>query len=116
VESVRSAGLDLSVQITGQPYELSPISDLTAYRVVQESLTNAVRYGTGGASLRVDHGPDEITVEVRNPVRPDPPLTGGGHGLVGMRERLDAVQGWLSYGPDDNDSWVLRAGIPRGQA
>jgi signal transduction histidine kinase len=116
VESMRSAGLDLTWQTTGQPHELAPISDLTAYRVVQESLTNAVKYGTGRASLVVDHGPDGVTIEVRNPLRPDTPPTDGGHGLVGMRERLDAVHGWLSFGPDDNGAWVLRAGIPRGQA
>jgi signal transduction histidine kinase len=116
VESVRGAGLELSWQTTGEPYELPSISDLTAYRVVQESLTNAVKYGTGRASLLVAYGPDGLTVEVCNPVRPDPPPAGGGHGLVGMRERLDAVQGSLSAGTDDDGVWVLRAGIPRGQA
>jgi signal transduction histidine kinase len=116
VESVRSAGLDLSLQTTGQSYELAPISDLTAYRVVQESLTNAVKYGTGRASLLVDHGPERVTVEVRNPLRSDPLPSSGGHGLVGMQERLDSVHGWLSYGSDGNGSWVLRAGIPREQA
>jgi signal transduction histidine kinase len=115
VESMRSAGLDLSWHTTGEPYELPAIGDLTAYRVVQESLTNAVKYGTGRASLLMDYRPDVLTIEVWNPLQPDAPLTGGGHGLVGMRERLDAVHGWLSAGPDDNASWVLRAGIPKGR-
>jgi len=116
VESVRGAGLDLELQYTGQSYELAPANDLTAYRVVQESLTNALKYGSGRARLLVDHTPEGVTIDVVNPLAPDRPATGGGHGLIGMRERLDGVHGWLTAGPDGAGSWVLRAGIPRGPA
>jgi signal transduction histidine kinase len=116
VESVRGAGLDLELQCTGQSYELAPVNDLTAYRVVQESLTNALKYGSGRARLLVDHAPEGVTIDVVNPLAPDRPATSGGHGLIGMRERLDGVHGWLTAGPDGAGSWVLRAGIPRGQA
>src|SRR3954468_15122709 len=116
VESVRGAGLDLELQYTGQSYELAPVNDLTAYRVVQESLTNALKYGSGRARLLVDHAPEGVTIDVINPLAPDQPALGGGHGLIGMRERLDGVHGWLTAGPDGLGSWVLRAGIPRGQA
>jgi len=115
VESVRGAGLDLDLQTTGHSRELAPVNDLTAYRVVQESLTNALKYGSGRARLLIDHGPEGVTIDVTNPMPPDRPTTSGGHGLIGMRERLDAVHGSLTAGPDGTGSWVLRAGIPRGQ-
>jgi signal transduction histidine kinase len=83
--------------------------------VVQESLTNALKYGSGRAQLLIDHGPEGVTIDVTNPMPPDPPTNSGGHGLIGMRERLDAVHGSLTAGPDGTGSWVLRAGIPRGQ-
>jgi signal transduction histidine kinase len=116
VESVRGAGLDLELRCTGQSCELAPVNDLTAYRVVQESLTNALKYGSGRARLLVDHAPGGVTIDVVNPLAPDRPATSGGHGLIGMRERLDGVNGWLIAGPDGAGSWVLRAGIPRGEA
>jgi signal transduction histidine kinase len=114
VDSLRSAGLDVTWRTTGEARILSPIAELAAYRVVQESLTNALKYGTGTAQLLVGHDPQEVVVEVRNPVA-DPSSSGpaGGHGLIGMRERVDAVAGRLTAGPDSAGGWSVRAVIPR---
>jgi signal transduction histidine kinase len=117
VESVRGAGLQLVWTSTGDPYELPPIQDLTAYRVVQESLTNAVKYGSGTAELSIDHRPGSVTIEVRNPVAGDAPTTpGGGHGLIGMRERVEAVSGVLVTGPAEDGTFVVRADVPRSSS
>jgi signal transduction histidine kinase len=116
VESVRRAGLELACRSAGEPYELAPLSDLTAYRVVQESLTNAVKYGTGSAELIVDHGPEGVGIEVRNPVDGSAPPSGGGHGLIGMRERVEAVRGRISAGPGPDGFFTVSALIPRGSA
>jgi signal transduction histidine kinase len=115
VDSARRAGLELTCTMTGDPYQLPPISDLTAYRVVQESLTNAVKYGTGTADLAIDYGPEVLCIEVRNPVdgsRAGAP-GGGGHGLIGMRERVEAVRGRLTVGPGPDDVFRVRVEIPR---
>ena len=126
VESLGSAGLGVAWRTSGQVRELPPIADLAAYRVVQEALTNALKHGTGTADLLIHHDPQEVVIEVRNPVAgasaSSPPDTsaGGqvgqagqnGHGLVGMRERLEAVSGRLSAGAHGS-SWLVRAAVPR---
>ena len=113
VESLRRAGLRLSHTSTGEAYELPPVQDLTAYRVVQESLTNAVKYGDGTAALVIDHRPEGIVIEVCNPVGRAAAATGGGHGLIGMRERVDAVHGRLAAGPGADGTFCVHAEIPR---
>jgi signal transduction histidine kinase len=114
VDSVRRAGLDLTCTFTGDPYELSPISDLTAFRAVQESLTNAVKYGSGTADLVIHHAPEGVRIEVRNPVGTGRPVApGGGHGLIGMRERVEAVHGRLTAGPGPEGTFTMCAHIPR---
>jgi signal transduction histidine kinase len=85
--------------------------------VVQESLTNALKHGTGTAELRIAWPADGVHVEVRNPPRTDgPPAPGGGHGLVGMRERIAAVGGRFSNGPTPDGSFTVCAQIPRTTA
>ncbi|SDO33347.1 Signal transduction histidine kinase [Klenkia soli] len=116
VDDVRSAGLALEWQVTGQPADLPAVADLTAYRVVQEALTNAVKYGDGQATLLVDHGAGEVTIDVVNGFSPRPPSGTGGHGLIGMRERIDAAHGQLDAGPDGAGHWRVRAVVPRGIA
>ena len=114
VSSVRAAGLDVTWTTTGEVVDLPPIADLAAYRVIQESLTNAVKYGRGTADLLVHHSPEEIVIEVRNPLAAGSPASAsGGHGLIGMRERLEAVAGHLSAGPDGAGDWLVHAVVPR---
>jgi signal transduction histidine kinase len=114
VESMRRAGLEVTERIEGEPYGLTQIADLTAFRVVQESLTNALKHGTGTAELLLEYSPTAVVLEIRNPVRHEAPSSAsGGHGLVGMRERVTALGGRFTAGPG-SDGFVVRAEIPRG--
>jgi signal transduction histidine kinase len=114
VESMRRSGLDVEVRTVGKPSALSQIADLTAYRVVQESLTNALKHGTGTAELEIDWQPHGVLVEVRNPPRIDGSAApGGGHGLVGMRERVAAVGGRMTAGPAPDGTFTVCAEIPQ---
>ncbi len=117
VDSIRRAGLDLTWTVSGELEGLAAIEDLTAYRVVQEALTNALRYGTGTATMVVTSRPEGVGIEVRNPVRQgDGRRSEGGHGLIGMRERVDAVGGRLATGPGPGGSYQVSAFIPRTPA
>ncbi|WP_448612827.1 sensor histidine kinase [Modestobacter sp. URMC 112] len=117
VDSIRRAGLDVTWSVSGELDGLAAIEDLTAYRVVQEALTNALRYGTGAATMVLDSRPEGVGIEVRNPVgRDDGHRSGGGHGLIGMRERVDAVGGRLVTGPGPGGSYRVSAFIPRSPA
>jgi signal transduction histidine kinase len=117
LETVRQAGLRTTWDVQGDPYLLTEIADLAAYRIVQESLTNALRHGTGTAELDLVYGPSAVGIEVRNP-RPDGdrPSGGGGHGLVGMRERAASVGGRFSAGADGDGPFTVHVEIPRGRA
>ena len=114
VESMRRAGLEVIERIEGTPYELPEIADLTAFRVVQESLTNALKHGTGTAQLVRDYSATAVVLEIRNPVRGEAPTSvGGGHGLVGMRERVTALGGRFTAGAEPDGWFTVRAEIPR---
>lgn len=112
----RAAGLEVSVTTAGRVVEAPPVVDLAAYRIVQESLTNARKHGTGRADVLVRYDEDAVTLQTTNPTgtppqRPD--RTGpGGFGLVGLRERATAVGGTFEAGPSGSGTFVLRATIP----
>jgi signal transduction histidine kinase len=111
VDSLRRSGMDVTWTVSGTPTGLPPGSDLTAYRLVQESLTNAQRHGLGHADLAIRHAPDSVTINVTNPMDPGPagPL---GHGLLGMSERVAAAGGSLTTGPDADGHFVVTAELP----
>ncbi len=113
VERVRRSGLDVTMHTTGRPSVLSVGADLAAYRVLQESLTNAARHGTGQAEISVRHDPDGCTVTVRNPRAPTDPSAAEPprHGLVGMTERVTASGGTMTAGPHGHD-WVVDVWLP----
>ncbi|HEX2072393.1 MAG TPA: histidine kinase, partial [Geodermatophilus sp.] len=116
-DSIRQAGLDLTWTVSGDLEGLCAINDLTAYRVIQEALTNALRHGTGAARMVVDSRPDGVRIEVRNAVAAGARhAAGSGHGLIGMRERVDAVRGRLVTGPAPDGAYRVSVLIPRGQA
>lgn len=86
----------------------------TAYRVVQEALTNATRHGTGSAALRLLQQGCEVVLEVRNPTN----LTAAHQdrrGLVGMRERVLLPGGTMTAGPDGDRAWLLSVRLPIGR-
>ena len=94
---VRAAGLPVEVRVEGEPRPLPPGVDLSAYRIVQEGLTNALKHaGPARAEVVVRYGDRELELEVRDDGRGhDPDANGGGHGLVGMRERVALFGGEL---------------------
>jgi signal transduction histidine kinase len=104
VADIAAAGVATDVRLEGTPHPLAPSADLTAYRIVQEALTNVVRHaGTTNADVVIDYRADEIVIEVtdegpRGGIPPVEPPSGG-HGLIGMRERAALFGGTLESGP-----------------
>ncbi len=91
-----------------------------AFRVVQESLTNALKHAYGSrTAVRFTDAAGQVTVEVRNsPGRADGPATtpSGGHGLTGLRERVAELGGTLAFGPEPDGAWCVRAQLPLAPA
>ena len=113
------AGLPVEVAVEGDPVQLSPGADLAAYRVVQEALTNALKHARGSrATVTVRYGRGDVVVQVLddgvgeaiNGTRGD----GGGHGLVGMRERVALYGGELEAGDRLEGGFAVRARLPVG--
>ncbi|MEU0550048.1 histidine kinase [Micromonospora sp. NPDC005979] len=114
IERIRAAGLAVRFRTDGTPGPLPVGVDLAAYRIVQESLTNALKHGTGEAELTIAYGPAEVVLTVENPVRPEGAgLTGAGAGLIGMRERAALLAGRFTAGPRDG-RWQVQAALPTG--
>ncbi|MFI5957543.1 sensor histidine kinase [Cryptosporangium sp. NPDC051539] len=114
LHGLRAMGFRVDVDERGTPRPLPAMTDMAAYRIIQEALTNAHRYGDGGARLELTYTPDLVALEVTNrlghPVRH--PVRGSGYGLVGMRERAAAAQGTLVTGPTDDGSFRVLAVLP----
>ena len=118
VEQTRRAGQPVEFTEEGTPAPSTGSADLVAYRVVQEALTNALKYAHGGATrVEVRHGERQITVLVGTdgsgtPVASSP--GGSGRGLAGLRERVGVLGGDFSAGPEPDGGFVVRARIPTG--
>lgn len=107
------AGLDVRLEVRGLPAALPAALDLSAYRIVQEALTNVRKHGIPGpADLRLDYCPDALVVEVVNPSESAAAPDGAGHGLTGLRERVDLHGGTLEAGPGPDGHYRLRARLP----
>jgi signal transduction histidine kinase len=115
VDDARAAGTNVEYVETGEPRELTAGVDLVVYRVIQEALTNVRKHAEGvPARVTVNHGGRSIEVEVTN-ARPDgvvEPARNGGHGLIGMRERVRIFGGSFNAGPQDDGSFRVHALIP----
>jgi signal transduction histidine kinase len=111
IDRHRLAGLDASVVETGRRRPLAPAVDQAAYRIVQESLTNAARHGRGSASVRLDFRPDALELSVENPAAGA--QSEGGLGIVGMRERVGLVDGTFEAGIE-NGRFRVYALLPYG--
>jgi signal transduction histidine kinase len=111
---VRASGLPVEVRIEGEMPQLPPGVDLSAYRIVQEALTNALKHaGPASAHVRVVYGPRAVEVEVTDDGRGNGSSTAdGGHGLVGIRERVALVGGQLEAGPIEGGGFAVRARLP----
>jgi signal transduction histidine kinase len=86
----------------------------TIYRVVQEALTNIARHASGARSVTVTvtHDPRQVSVEVTDNAPTTHSRPGGGYGLVGMRERVEALGGRLRAGPLPEAGWAVQASLP----
>jgi signal transduction histidine kinase len=113
VERHRASGLDVSTSIHGERRPLPAGVDQGAYRIIQEALTNAARHGNGNARVQIDFGARELDLFVENVLYPGRPSRGdgGGHGLVGMRERAALLGGSLEAGPSEG-RFEVRARLP----
>jgi|SRR5215212_1832578 signal transduction histidine kinase len=115
VEQAREAGLPVDVQIEGEAKELPAGVDLTAYRLVQEALTNAIKHAKATKAevlVRYEDGLVELNVVDDGQGASDGSSESGGHGLVGMRERVTVYGGELEAGPRPNGGFALKARLP----
>lgn len=115
VDNVRGAGLDVTTAIAGIRRPLTPGVELTAYRIVQEALSNCLRHAPGSqVEVGIAYGPRELHLCIANtvPARPAPPSQGAGHGLLGMRERAGMLGGELAAGPRPDGGYEVSAVLP----
>ena len=97
VERHRAAGHEVEITVAGRPRPLAPGPDQAAYRILQESLTNAARHGSGRAEIRLSYGEHELELSVSNPaLSATAERDDGGHGILGMRERAALLGGSLT--------------------
>ncbi len=114
VDAMRNAGMHVTWTVTGQPYDLEPLIDLTAYRIVQESLTNAAKYGDGAAEASVEYDSNAVRLTVANTIEANASAApGSGYGLIGMRERVASVGGRIDIGGIDQRRFLVTAELPR---
>ncbi|MGI5152877.1 histidine kinase [Plantactinospora sp. CA-294935] len=117
VEQTRRAGQPVEFTEQGRPAESTGSAELAAYRVVQEALTNALKYAHGSRTVvQVQHGAREITVEVSTDGSDSRTASpgGSGRGLAGLRERVDVLGGEFSADRQPGGGFVVRARIPAG--
>jgi signal transduction histidine kinase len=112
VERHRDAGLDVDVLVNGARRPLGPAVDQAAFRILQESLTNALRHGAGSAKVALSYGSDGLEIAVANRSRVKGPANAG-HGIVGMRERASLLGGDLVV-QSMNGVFRIRAHLPYG--
>jgi signal transduction histidine kinase len=117
VADVSRAGLPVRLHVEGEPQLVPRAIDLSAYRIVQEGLTNALKHAHASeANVTVVYEPDELRIEVRDDGAAAAATNGGGHGLVGVRERVKIYGGEMSAGAADGGGFVLRTRLPLGDA
>ncbi len=112
--AMRESGLPVEVVVSGERREIPAVVDLAAYRIVQESLTNVLRHaGPTAATVSIRYEPEQLVVEVvdRGRARPGAAVDTG-HGLTGMRERVEAVGGRLEAGPQETGGFRVMARLP----
>lgn len=117
VERARSTGLDATLTIEGQPHGVPAAVDRTAYRIVQESLTNIARHaGAATASVRIDCRPDALAIRIDDDGKAvEKTAPGPGVGLLGMRERVTILGGRLRAEPRGGGGFTVQAELPVDQ-
>lgn len=115
VDRMGSAGLMVRLRVDGEPGSLSPGADISAYRIVQEALTNVLKHADASqAEVDVVHGAGGVEIRVSDDgAGRGPSRDGAGHGLTGIRERVSLFGGSLDAGPLPGGGWELVATLPR---
>jgi signal transduction histidine kinase len=104
------AGLPVRLSIAGEQFALPGGVDISAYRIVQEGLTNVLKHAQATeAEVTLGYSPDQLSIEVRDNGRGTGPGDGSGHGLVGIRERVRLYDGEMTAGPQASGGFLLRA-------
>jgi signal transduction histidine kinase len=113
VDEVGRAGLPVRLHVEGEPFVLPRAVDLSAYRIVQEGLTNAIKHARASrADVTVRYGADELQIEVHDDGAGAAPSDGLGHGLVGIRERVKIYGGEMSAGAATGGGFTLSTRLP----
>jgi signal transduction histidine kinase len=116
-EQVRAAGMPVDLVVEGDPVDLPPGVDVSAYRIVQEALTNALKHaGPASARVAVRYLPDELEVEVVDDGYGAAAERNGGHGLIGMRERVTVYGGRLQTGNRPSGGYAVQVRLPLASA
>ena len=118
LERARTAGVGVELAVEGQPRQLAQSVDLSAYRIVQEALTNVVKHaGRAHATVTLGYRPDALELTIADSGEGGASPAGpGGHGLIGMRERAAMFGGTLTAGPRDGRGFEVHASLPYGGA
>ena len=113
LKPAREAGLDATYKVEGAPRALSPALDLSAYRIVQEAITNVLKHaGASRVDVVVDYEPDALVVSVSDNGAGANGSATTGHGLIGMRERVELFGGELTTGTSPLGGFIVRATLP----
>ena len=123
VSQVQDTGLKVWINVEGERGSVPPGVDLSAYRVIQEALTNVIKHaGSATATVTIRYRDDSVTVEIANQAPAGPgvhvpaPRMGSGHGIIGMRERVAVFGGEFSAGPRPDGGFLVRACFPLAAA
>jgi signal transduction histidine kinase len=113
VAGTRASGLPVEVVIEGDPVELPPGVDVSAYRIVQEALTNALKHaGPAHARVTITYGGDAVDLAIVDDGAGGATANGGGYGLAGMRERVAVYGGRLEAGTRPEGGYALHVRLP----
>jgi signal transduction histidine kinase len=113
LEEIGRAGLPVELHVDGEPFPLPRGIDLSAYRIVQEGLTNTLKHARASdADVTVRYRPDELEIEVRDNGQGSATSDGLGHGLVGIRERVKLYGGEMTAGTATGGGFVLSTRLP----
>lgn len=113
IEQLHSAGLEVDLVVTGAPVPLPPMLDLSAYRIVQEALTNTLKHSRASrAELTITYGAAELRLEIADGGAGRARDGEGGHGIVGMRERAGLFGGNVRIGPREGGGWAVEVTLP----
>jgi signal transduction histidine kinase len=113
IQEIRRAGLPVELHVDGEPFRLPVAIDLSAYRIVQEGLTNALKHASASqAHVHIRYAADELRIQVSDDGDGVADPVGTGHGLVGVRERVKLYGGEMTAGTANGGGFRLTTSLP----